>query len=105
MNLNKSQLSLLITFFSMSIVILLLFNIHLGGIKEDEYVIEMSLADEDIEKLLEEEEKRLEEMEANNDPIKHYINFIINSWDWYVVPIIIIGSDRSYERVRTTSFL
>ncbi|MAU15231.1 MAG: hypothetical protein CMH46_06780 [Muricauda sp.] len=73
MNLNKSQLSLLITFFSMSIVILLLFNIHLGGIKEDEYVIEMSLADEDIEKLLEEEEKRLEEMEANNDPIKSHM--------------------------------
>lgn len=73
MNLNKSQLSLLITFFSMSIVVLLLFNIHLGGIKEDEYVIEMSLADEDIEKLLEEEEKRLEEMEANNDPIKSHL--------------------------------
>lgn len=57
----------------MSIVVLLLFNIHLGGIKEDEYVIEMSLADEDIEKLLEEEEKRLEEMEANNDPIKSHL--------------------------------
>ena len=52
MNLNKNQLSLLITFFSMSIVILLLFNIHLGGVQEDEYVIEMSLADEDIEKLI-----------------------------------------------------
>tara|TARA_R110000737_G_scaffold350177_1_gene388395 strand:- start:2827 stop:3546 length:720 start_codon:yes stop_codon:yes gene_type:complete len=73
MNLNKSQLSLLITFFSMSIVVLLLFNIHLGSIQEDEYVIEMSLADEDIEKLLEEEEERLEEMQANSDPIKSHM--------------------------------
>lgn len=73
MNLNKSQLSLLITFFSMSIVILLLFNIHLGGVQEDEYVIEMSLADEDIEKLIEEEEERLEEMRAANDPIKSHM--------------------------------
>lgn len=57
----------------MSIVVLLLFNIHLGGIKEDEYVIEMSLADEDIEKLLEEEEERLKEMQANSDPIKSHM--------------------------------
>ncbi|RDY59514.1 hypothetical protein [Flagellimonas nanhaiensis] len=72
MNLNRSQLSLLITFFSMSIVVLLMFNIHLGGMQEEEYVIEMSLADEDIEKLLEEEEKRLEEL-SNNDPIKSHL--------------------------------
>ena len=58
----------------MSIIVLLLFNIHLGGVKEEEYVIEMSLADEDIEKLLEEEEKRLEEL-INNDPIKSHLAF------------------------------
>lgn len=74
-NLNRSQLSLLITFLSMSIVILLLFNIHLGGMQEEEYVIEMSLADEDIEKLLEQEEERLEEMKAANDPIKSHMAF------------------------------
>src|SRR5690606_68268 len=73
MNLNKSQLSLLITFLSMSIVVLLLFNIHMGGMKADEYVIEMSLADEDIVKLLEEEEQRLEELAANRDPIKSHM--------------------------------
>lgn len=56
----------------MSIMVLLLFNIHLGGMKEEEYVIEMSLADEDIQKLLEEEEKRLEEL-AQNDPIKSHM--------------------------------
>ena len=72
MNLNRQQLSFLITFFSMSLVILLLYNIHLGGMQEEEYVIELSLADEDIEQLLEEEEKRLEEL-ANNDPIKSHM--------------------------------
>ena len=56
----------------MSLVILLLYNIHLGGMQEEEYVIELSLADEDIEQLLEEEEKRLEEL-ANNDPIKSHM--------------------------------
>ncbi|MEM6892611.1 MAG: hypothetical protein AAGD88_05660 [Bacteroidota bacterium] len=74
MNLNRQQLSLLITVFSLSIVVLLLYNIHLGGKQEEEYVIEMSLADEDIEELLEEEEKRLEEL-ANNDPIKSHMAF------------------------------
>ncbi|WP_127018735.1 energy transducer TonB family protein [Flagellimonas beolgyonensis] len=75
MNLSRSQLSLIITFFSMSIVVLLLYNIHLGGVKEDEYVIEMSLADEDIEKLIEEEERKLEELAANSDPIKSHMAF------------------------------
>ncbi|MEX0312605.1 MAG: hypothetical protein AB3N18_00385 [Allomuricauda sp.] len=74
MNLNRNQLSFLITFFSMSIIVLLLFNIHLGGMKEEEYVIEMSLDDEDIEELLKEEEKRLEEL-MNNDPIKSHMAF------------------------------
>ncbi len=59
----------------MSIVVLLLYNIHLGGVKEDEYVIEMSLADENIEKLIEEEERKLEELAANSDPIKSHMAF------------------------------
>ncbi|WP_420320578.1 hypothetical protein [Flagellimonas sp.] len=74
MNLNRNQLSFLITFFSMSIIVLLLFNIHLGGIQEEEYIVEMSLADEDIEELLREEEKRLEEL-MDNDPIKSHMAF------------------------------
>lgn len=74
MDLNRNQLSFLITFFSMSIIVLLLFNIHLGGKAEEEYVIEMSLADEDIEELIREEEKKLEEL-ANNDPIKSHLAF------------------------------
>lgn len=74
MDLNRNQLSFLITFFSMSIIVLLLFNIHLGDKAEEEYVIEMSLADEDIEELIREEEKKLEEL-ANNDPIKSHLAF------------------------------
>ncbi|AWX44124.1 hypothetical protein HME9304_01124 [Flagellimonas maritima] len=58
----------------MSLIVLLLYNIHLGGVKEEEYVIEMSLADEDIEELLQEEEERLEEL-ANSDPIKSHMAF------------------------------
>lgn len=58
----------------MSLIVLLLYNIHLGGIKEEEYVIEMSLADEDIEELLKEEVERLEEL-VNNDPIKSHMAF------------------------------
>ncbi|WP_297762495.1 hypothetical protein [uncultured Muriicola sp.] len=69
MNLNRNQLSFIITFFSLSLMILLLYNLHLGAEQEDEYVIEMSLADEDLQALLEEEEKRAEEL-ANADPIK-----------------------------------
>ena len=72
MELNRSQLSAIITVFSLSIVILLLYNIHLGAEQKEEYIIEMSLADEDILELLEEEEKRLEEL-AEADPIKSHM--------------------------------
>lgn len=68
-NLNRSQLSFLITFFSLSIMILLLYNIHLGAEEQEEYTIELSLADEDLQALLEEEEKKAEEL-ANADIIK-----------------------------------
>ncbi len=69
MNLNRNQLSFIITFFSLSLMILLLYNLHLGAEEQDEYVIEMSLADEDLQQLLEEEEKRAEEL-ANAELIK-----------------------------------
>ncbi|MGB5429134.1 MAG: hypothetical protein WBM94_05640, partial [Eudoraea sp.] len=73
MDLNRSQLSLLITFFSLSLVILLLFNIHLGSEEQEEYIIEMSLADEELEKIIEEMERQ-EEM-AKLDPIKSHMAF------------------------------
>lgn len=75
MNLNKKQLSLLITFFSMSLMVLCLFNIHLGPKEQDEYVIELSLLeDEDLEQTIEEEIKAMEEM-ANNTPIKSHMAY------------------------------
>ena len=73
MDLNRSQLSFIITFCSLSIVILLLFNIHLGTKEQEEYIIELSLADEEIEKIIEELERQ-EEL-ANADPIKSHMAF------------------------------
>ena len=75
MNLNQQQLSLLITFFSMSIVVLVMFNIHLGGqeVTEDDYVVEMVMDTEILEEILE-EEKAKEEL-ANADPIKSHLAF------------------------------
>mgnify|MGYP000530302201 CR=1 FL=1 len=75
MNLNRKQLSLLITLFSMGIIVLILFNISLGevGSVEDEYIVEMMLAEEDIEELLKEKEV-LEKM-AQTDPVKSHMAY------------------------------
>lgn len=70
MNLTRSHLAFLITLFSLSIVVLTLFNIHLGAQIEEEYAIEMSLADEDLEAMLEEME---EPEKAESDPIKTHM--------------------------------
>ncbi|MDE3743007.1 hypothetical protein [Maribacter polysaccharolyticus] len=75
MNLNRHQLSLLITVLSMAIVVLGLYNIHLGGQQEaDEYIVEMVLDDEILEELDKEEEKTLEELQ-NQDPIKSHMAY------------------------------
>lgn len=74
MNLNRQQLSLLITLFSMGIVVLVLYGIQLGGEAEkDEYIVEMLLDPEVLEELLKEEEP--EEERANADPIKSHLAF------------------------------
>ena len=75
MNLNRQQLSLLITFFSMSIVVLVLYGIQLGGeeVTEDDYVVEMVLDTEILEEILEEEKAK--ENQANADPIKSHLAF------------------------------
>lgn len=75
MSLNRKQLSLLITLFSMSIMVLGLYNIHLGqkGDKKDEYIVEMMLAEEDIEELL--KEKELLEQLQEADPIKSHMAY------------------------------
>ncbi|GGD52453.1 hypothetical protein GCM10011361_18910 [Muriicola marianensis] len=62
-DLSRNQLSFIITFFSLSIMVLLLFNLHLGAEEQDEYVIELSLADEELVELLEQEEKKAEELD------------------------------------------
>ena len=59
----------------MSIIVMLTYNIHLGGQQKEEYVIEMALSDEILEELLEEEQKKLEELKANVDPIKSHMAF------------------------------
>ena len=59
----------------MAIILLLLYSIRLGAKQEDEYVIEMALADDDLEELLEEEQKRLEEIASNADPVKSHMAF------------------------------
>lgn len=75
MHFNRQQLSLLITLFSMSIMVLGLYNIHLGGQqKEDEYVVELVLDPEILEELIKEEERLLEELQ-NADPVKSHMAY------------------------------
>ncbi len=74
MDLNRKHLSLSITAFSMSIIVLLAYSIRLGNQQVDEYIIEMALTEEDLEEILKEEEKKLEEI-AQNDPIKTHRAF------------------------------
>lgn len=75
MNLNRKQLSFLITFFSMALVVLSLYNIHLGHKEKEEYVIELSLMEEvELEEIIEEKIKEMEEM-ANSEPVKNHMAF------------------------------
>lgn len=76
MNLNRQQLSLLITIFSMAIVVLVLYSIQLGGKEtEDEYIVEMLLDPEVLEEILEEEEEEVQEENTKADPIKSHMAF------------------------------
>lgn len=72
MNLNREQLSFLITFFSMSLIVLCLYNIHLGHKEKEEYIIELNFPEE--EEIIEEEMKTVEKM-ANSTPIKSHLAF------------------------------
>lgn len=75
MQLNRQQLSLLITILTMAIVVLGLYSIHLGGNQEeDEYVVELVLDKEELEELIQEEEKMLEELQQQ-DPIKSHMAY------------------------------
>lgn len=75
MNINRQQLSLMITIFSMAIIVLVLYNIHLGGQEEeDDYVVEMIMEEDLLEELTPEEEKLLEELSKAN-PIESHTAF------------------------------
>ncbi|MGB5556208.1 MAG: energy transducer TonB [Flavobacteriaceae bacterium] len=75
MNLNRKHLSLLITVFTLAIMVLALYNVHMGqGQEEDEYIVEMMLEEEDLEELVKEEEKLLEELQKA-DPIKSHMAY------------------------------
>lgn len=69
MHLNRSQLSLIITASTLGIVVLTLFNIHLGATLEEEYVIEMSLEEEDLPELMELPEEEVSE----SDPVRSHM--------------------------------
>ena len=79
MNLTRKQLSLLITVFSLSIVVLLLFNLHLGAGQEDEYVIELSLADEDLEVISEYVNNYVEKFNDEHEGIELSVTFDFKS--------------------------
>jgi hypothetical protein len=57
MNLSRQQLALIITIFSMVIVVLVLYSIQLGGKteKDEDYIVEMILDEELLEEILKEE--------------------------------------------------
>ncbi|WP_291961568.1 hypothetical protein [Maribacter sp.] len=75
MNLNRKQLSLLATVFSMSIVVLVLYNIQFGAQEEshEDYVVEMVMDPEVLEEILKEEEPLEEQVES--DPIKSHLAY------------------------------
>lgn len=70
MNLNRKQLSLIITVFTMANVVLLAYNLNLVNKEEDEYLIEMAILAEEVEEILEEKEQ-LEDL-AQNSAIKSH---------------------------------
>ena len=73
MNLNRKQLSLIITVFTMANVVLMAYNLHLGKSEEDEYIIEMAVLDEEIEQL-EDKKEQLQDL-AQNATVKSHRAF------------------------------
>lgn len=74
MNPTRQQLSLLITMFSMAIVVLVLYSVQLGGKSEEDedYIVEMILDNEMLEELLKEETP---EDQAQSEAIESHIAF------------------------------
>ncbi len=74
MNLNRSQLSLLITFLSMSIMVIALYNIHLGAKEKEEYIIELAMMEEDSEEL-KEDPKKIDKEVPKTEAIKSHLAY------------------------------
>ncbi|MDO6491733.1 MAG: hypothetical protein ABJD66_11995 [Cellulophaga sp.] len=70
---DSRYLSFLITFFSMSIVVLSLYNIHLGAKEKEEYVVELAMLEEDEE--LEEMQKEEEQQPTQQKEIKSHMAY------------------------------
>lgn len=102
MNLNRSQLSLLITFFSMAIMVLVLYNIHLGGKEKEEYIIEMAMLEDDPEEIIAEEEQELQE-QAKLDAIKSHMAYNETAKASYGNPEPLKTLDELMEEVQSSS--
>lgn len=75
MNLTRSHLSLLITIFSMAIIVLGLYNTHLNSTEKEEYLIEMAILDEEeLEEVAKEQEELQEEL-TKSESIKSHMAF------------------------------
>lgn len=94
---DKRFLSFLITFFSMSIMVLSLYNIHLGGEKEeDEYVVEMAMIEE--EPIVEEEE---EQQKTPQEKIKSHLAYNETAKPTYGNPEPLKTLDELLEESKT----
>lgn len=102
MNLNKSQLSLLITVFAMSNVVLMLYNIHLGAKEKEEYVIELAMLEDIPEELVEEEAKELQAQEAA-EAIKSHMAYNETAKASYGNPEPLKTLDELMEEVESSS--
>ena len=102
MNLNRRQLSFLITFFSMSIMVLGLYNIHLGAKEKEEYIIELAMLEEDPEELLKEEEQELLD-QAKTESIKSHMAYNETAKASYGNPEPLKTLDELMEEVKNSS--
>lgn len=75
MNLSRSQLSLLITVFSMAFMVLGLYNLHLNSNEKEEYVIEMAMIDDEKLKEIVKEQEELQEELTKSQAIKSHMAF------------------------------
>tara|TARA_R110002051_G_scaffold145817_1_gene218750 strand:+ start:8500 stop:9189 length:690 start_codon:yes stop_codon:yes gene_type:complete len=86
----------------MSIMVLVLYNIHLGGKEKEEYVIEMAMLEDDPEEITEEKEQELQE-QAKLDAIKSHMAFNETAKASYGNPEPLKTLDELMEEVQSSS--